>query len=98
MEFLHSFDLFYQEALHVVALQQEHRLFRLNLWQGSFLLSSVQCSPPVLVHAPPDLAVNGNDVKQLGMGQGKQVGAVLDRLLDHVLDHPEDNTREHFLP
>ena len=44
-----------------------------------------------------DLAVNGNDVKQLGMGQGKQVGAVLDRLLDHVLDHPEDNTREKLL-
>ena len=44
-----------------------------------------------------DLAVNGKDLIQLGMEQGKGLGDTLDRLLSHVLEFPEDNTREVLL-
>lgn len=42
------------------------------------------------------LAVNGNDLKALGL-EGKQIGKALSFLLDHVIDHPEDNQKEILL-
>ena len=42
------------------------------------------------------LAVNGNDLKALGL-EGKQIGKALSFLLDHVIDHPKDNQKEILL-
>ncbi len=43
------------------------------------------------------LAVNGKDLIELGVKQGKQIGEVLEKLLKEVLDHPEWNEREKLL-
>ena len=44
-----------------------------------------------------DLAINGRDLIEMGMHQGKELGAVLDYLFEQVLDEPELNTREKLL-
>lgn len=44
-----------------------------------------------------DLAVNGRDLIELGMHQGRELGSVLDSLYERVLDEPELNTREKLL-
>lgn len=44
-----------------------------------------------------DLAVHGNDIMQLGISQGKQVGIILKRLLDRVIDEDLPNERETLL-
>ena len=43
-----------------------------------------------------DLALTGKDLMELGVPQGKQVGAILQRLLEDVLENPEHNTREYL--
>ena len=39
-----------------------------------------------------ELAVNGNDLKALGL-QGKQIRDMLTFLLDHVIEQPKDNEK-----
>ena len=43
-----------------------------------------------------DLAINGNDLKELGYS-GLDIGNQLQKLLDIVLGQPEKNTRETLL-
>ncbi len=43
-----------------------------------------------------DLALTGKDLMELGVPQGKQLGAILQKLLDDVLENPEHNTREYL--
>ncbi len=40
------------------------------------------------------LAINGNDLKNLGVEEGKEIGTLLNSLLDAVLEDPEQNTKE----
>ncbi len=44
-----------------------------------------------------DLAVNGNDIKALGIKEGKEIGRILGLLLDAVLEKPENNEKEILL-
>jgi tRNA nucleotidyltransferase/poly(A) polymerase len=44
-----------------------------------------------------DLAVNGNDLMEIGVKPGKAMGIVLDQLMETVLDDPGQNTREKLL-
>jgi tRNA nucleotidyltransferase (CCA-adding enzyme) len=44
-----------------------------------------------------ELAIGGEDLKQIGMAPGKQMGQTLERLLEAVLDDPSLNTREQLL-
>ncbi len=44
-----------------------------------------------------DLAIDGNDLKTIGIPQGKDIGAVLDRLLNMVLDGELENHRDILL-
>lgn len=44
-----------------------------------------------------NLAVNGADLLEIGVSQGKQVGEMLKYLLEIVLEQPEKNTREELL-
>ena len=45
-----------------------------------------------------DLAIGGADIMEaLGIGEGPEVGRILERLLDDVLENPADNTRERLL-
>lgn len=43
-----------------------------------------------------DLAITGKDLMELGVPQGKQLGAILQKLLEDVLEKPEHNTREYL--
>lgn len=43
------------------------------------------------------LAINGNDLKKIGMKQGKEIGDVLRKLLDIVIEHPELNDRDYLI-
>ena len=44
-----------------------------------------------------DLAVNGNDIKALGIREGKEIGRILKFLLNVVLEDPEKNEKEKLL-
>jgi len=44
-----------------------------------------------------DLAINGHDLKALGIYPGKRIGEILNQLLEIVLDNPQYNTREKLL-
>ena len=43
------------------------------------------------------LAINGNDLKELGIDHGKEVGEYLAKALDFVLKHPHNNQREKIM-
>lgn len=43
------------------------------------------------------LAVNGSDLIQMGITDGKQIGTILNTLLDHVMKDKAPNTTEHLL-
>ncbi len=44
-----------------------------------------------------DLVLDGEDLRQAGVGEGKAMGDMLKHLLDLVLDDPAQNTRERLL-
>lgn len=44
-----------------------------------------------------DLAVNGEDIMNLGVREGREIGRILEHLLDEVLKNPEDNIKEILL-
>lgn len=44
-----------------------------------------------------DLAINGNDLKNIGIKEGKEIGIILNLLLENVLENPENNSREKLL-
>ena len=44
-----------------------------------------------------DLAINGNDLKELGLSEGKQIGQILKQLLDRVIENPDINYRENLM-
>jgi tRNA nucleotidyltransferase (CCA-adding enzyme) len=44
-----------------------------------------------------DLAIDGDDVRQAGVGPGPVLGRTLQRLVDVVVASPEENTRERLL-
>lgn len=44
-----------------------------------------------------DLALNGKDLLELGVPQGKKVGEILDLLFAQVIEEPAKNTREELL-
>ena len=44
-----------------------------------------------------DLAINGNDLKNLGIKSGKQIGELLKFYLNIVLENPEKNDKDVIL-
>jgi hypothetical protein len=44
-----------------------------------------------------DLAVDGDDLAELGIARGPAMGRILKELLETVLDDPEQNTRDRLL-
>lgn len=43
------------------------------------------------------LAVSGRDIMDLGVGQGRQIGSILNRLLEQVIEDPKKNSRDSLL-
>ena len=48
-------------------------------------------------HRLRDLAIDGNDLIELGFRPGPQLGRILHDLLDAVVDEPALNTRDELL-
>ena len=48
-------------------------------------------------HRLRDLAIDGNDLIELGFMAGPRLGRILNELLDEVVEEPALNTREHLL-
>lgn len=44
-----------------------------------------------------DLKINGNDLKELGIKDGRIIGSILNFLLENALRNPEINTKDHLL-
>ncbi|CAH2213075.1 CCA tRNA nucleotidyltransferase [Tepidibacter aestuarii] len=44
-----------------------------------------------------DLAINGNDIIELGIKPGKKIGKILNELNELILEHPEFNTKKYLL-
>jgi tRNA nucleotidyltransferase (CCA-adding enzyme) len=49
-------------------------------------------------HRVRDLAIDGNDLIELGFRPGPRLGRILNELLDQVVDEPALNTRDQLLP
>src|SRR5690606_13138377 len=56
---------------------------------------AVMLSRPVLTTA--GLAVDGGDLKRLGLSPGPQFGQILHALLERVIEDPDLNTKEQLL-
>ena len=65
-------------------LQEVRRILRAEIEQGSPL-------------GLKNLAVNGDDLRQIGIAPGPAMGRILGELLDKVLEDPARNTREELL-
>ena len=87
------FEVKYADTMAKNQYKREEKLAYLAGYKKNYqeILEQKQCL------GLKDLAVNGKDLIQLGMEQGKGLGDTLDRLLSHVLEFPEDNTREVLL-
>ncbi|MCL2016760.1 MAG: HD domain-containing protein [Defluviitaleaceae bacterium] len=44
-----------------------------------------------------DLAINGNDLMEMGFPQGKILGELLQKCLDYVMDNPDENSKTALL-
>lgn len=74
--------------------QGTHREHIADLWETQALLEQVLAQRHCFTLR--QLAVNGHDLKALGL-RGPQVGETLHALLRHVLESPGDNQKEHLL-
>ena len=43
------------------------------------------------------MAINGRDLIELGMAQGKELGRVLDELFNMIIEEPDLNTKEKLI-
>ena len=58
------------------------------------IIEELEKKPPF---GPKDLAINGNDIKNLGIEEGPQIGIILNKIVEAVLDEPKLNTKEELL-
>lgn len=71
----------------------EHRVEELNKYI-SFCQEILDEKSPLKI---ADLKVDGKDLMEAGVPQGKELGNVLKSLLDEVLDEPEKNEHEYLI-
>jgi tRNA nucleotidyltransferase (CCA-adding enzyme) len=62
--------------------------------QASTVLTVLRRGDPVTLAA---LAIDGNDLKELGLGPGPEFGRILEACLDAVIEDPELNERDRLL-
>ena len=69
-------------------LQLEHLRTEENL-----LKEELKKKPPMKIS---DLAINGNDLIELGLPEGKIIGRILENLYKKVIDNPALNEKEYL--
>ncbi len=62
--------------------------------QASTVLTVLRKGDPVTLAA---LAIDGDDLKGLGLGPGPEFGRILEACLDAVIENPELNERDRLL-
>lgn len=65
-----------------------------NIDAGKKKLISLKLNPPPM--KVRDLAVNGNDMIEIGLS-GKQIGEALNQCLEEVLENPKQNNKDYLL-
>ncbi len=72
--------------------------FRSYYEDSDYYLRALEQVQDILKYNEPydikHLAVNGNDIKEMGIGNGVEIGNILNRLLELVIIHPEKNKRD----
>lgn len=65
------------------------------------ILNVKKCAERIINKKEPlnvkDLKINGNDLIELGIKPGKEIGKILNNLLQKVLENPELNTKENLI-
>ncbi len=59
-----------------------------------FVDQIVKSGEPIYIK---DMAINGNDLKKIGVSEGKIIGSILDSLLELVLEQPSMNNKEQLM-
>lgn len=72
---------------------REEKLAKIDAWEALYeeVCAAHQCV------SLKTLAINGNDLIQMGVQPGKEIGRCLQALLEEVLEEPERNTREYLI-
>lgn len=73
------------ENIHSVKTLHNLEILEKNI---DIVLSEKQC------FSIRDLAINGNDLKNMGIQEGVLIGKTLNHLLDKVMENPENNKKE----
>ena len=87
-------DLFRIQIADIKGTAQEYRNYDQVLELEEKCKKIINENQPLLIK---DLAINGKDLMNLGIIQGKEVGVILNKLLEIVLESPEMNEREVLL-
>jgi tRNA nucleotidyltransferase (CCA-adding enzyme) len=66
-----------------------------NLLHCAWVAGQVLATKEVFNKA--NLAINGNDLIQLGVPQSRRMGEIIDALVEIVIDHPDFNTQEKLI-
>lgn len=62
--------------------------------EESLLEDEIKKSPPVELG---DLSINGNDVRRMGISEGKEIGITLRSALDEIIINPDNNKKDYLL-
>lgn len=92
-------DLFDLRIADVTGMTNTPPLLKNGRWSENLLEFKEQienCLSENSALSLKDLAINGNDLMQIGLS-GKQIGWTLNELLQDVLESPADNTKEKLL-
>lgn len=84
----------FRELLHI----WKSKTIALELWQEADCISDIQwTAEEIIKNKEPlvlkDLAVNGSDLKKLGLSPGRKMGKLLNELLEIVLEQPQLNEK-----
>ncbi len=83
----------YADIMAQSSFKREEKLNRLEEFKAAYkkILERKEC------YSLKDLAVTGNDLIEMGMKSGREIGETLSKLLDIVLAHPEFNNKDYLL-
>lgn len=86
---------------NLISLQIADRLSKNGRKDIEYLLEKKRQVDEIIDNKEPykkaHLAINGNDLKEIGYKEGKIIGKILEYLLNYVLDNPQGNNKEELL-
>ena len=86
---------------NLISLQIADRLSKNGRKDIEYLLEKKRQVDEIIDNNEPykkaHLAINGNDLKEIGYKEGKIIGKILEYLLNYVLDNPQGNNKEELL-